>query len=292
MSDSGKIYLSSLSSKHLELAKSVNKDGNEFLSGEEISIFLAECELNGIDFKPSIGSILLNTALTMWDSCVESVSKFFDKKEVTHKKEILGPPVPEYLEMPKKAYQKWSKVFTQSPLKEYFYLKLYDVMERLNIKIDDWDSEKYDSPKAQAFNEIIAILAGESQLKPDSKNGPYRGLFQLATAGLKDLKTWARTNEDGSTGLVIDQNIDIEGFAKLTGEEQLDYLVAYIEKMKEYSGIGKDESITPSQMWAMIKYPFRGKDGKLVNEKNNAINKVISLNKIETKSILRRDDIA
>ena len=77
MSDSGKIYLSSLSSKHLELAKSVNKDGNEYLSGDEVSIFLAECELNGMDFKPSISSRILNTIFTVWDDCAESVSKLF-----------------------------------------------------------------------------------------------------------------------------------------------------------------------------------------------------------------------
>lgn len=290
MSDSGKIYLSSLSSKHLELAKSVNKDGNEYLSGDEVSIFLAECELNGMDFKPSISSRILNTIFTIWDDCVDGVNKLLNKEtEVAQPQGATHPPKPKYLEpsyIINKTYENWAKVFKDSPLKEEFFIKLYDVMERLNIKEESLDIEKYDSLEAQAFNGVVAILAKESQLKPDCKYLDYRGLFQLATLGLTDIKKWVKENPDKAAGLKIDQNINIEGFAKLTGEEQLDYLVAYIEKMKEYSGIGKDERITPAQMGAMIKKPFDGKLDSLINEKNNEIKTTIKRNKVETRTIV------
>lgn len=174
-------------------------------------------------------------------------------------------------------HKKWSKIFEQSPLSIDFYYKLYDVIKILNCKISDCDfrSKNYKSKKEQTMDEVIAIFAGEAQLNPKAKNGTYKGLFQLATTGLIDLKEWANKHKDFPEIKTIKNNIDINGFWNLSGSEQLNYLIAYIENAKEYSKISKNESITPAQLWAMIKFPFEGNiNSKITAQKKDAINNV------------------
>ena len=78
------------------------------------------------------------------------------------------------------------------------------------------------------------------------------------------------------------KNINIEQFGRLSGMEQLDYLVAYIGKAREYSKIPKNQSITPAQVWAMIKNPFKGQiNSQMTMQKNNAIKKVFTNSSIQ-----------
>lgn len=175
-------------------------------------------------------------------------------------------------------YSKWSKIFKNSPLGKDFYNKLYDVIKTMNCTIDDsnFDSNMYSSKTEQTMDEVIAIFAGEAKLNPKAKNGQYRGLFQLAAPGLKDLQKWAAKNPD-VPGMNNIRNININQFAALSGCAQLDYLVAYIGKAKEYSKIPENQSITPGQLWAMIKYPFKGQsDSGITAQKNEAIQNVFT----------------
>ena len=181
-------------------------------------------------------------------------------------------------------YAKWSGKFKNSPLDKNFYYKVYDVVKTINCSVRDcdFDSKKYSSKIEQTVDEFIAILAGEAQLNPKAKNGQYRGLFQLATPGLTDLKKWAKSHKDVAGMDKINQNIGINGFWNLSGSEQLNYLVAYIGKAKEYSKISDNAEVTPAQVWAMIKYPFQGKqNSKITAQKTNAINKVFTNSSIE-----------
>ncbi len=184
-------------------------------------------------------------------------------------------------------YAKWSGKFKNSPLGRDFYSKLYNTIKILNCSIKDSDFKKdiYSSKEEQTMDEFIAIFAGESQLNPATRKNIYRGLFQLAKDGLTDLKIWASKNQD-VPGMKNIKNINIEQFGRLSGPEQLDYLVAYIGKAKEYSKIPKNQSITPGQVWAMIKNPFKGQtNSKITAEKNSSIKKVFTNNSIQFGSL-------
>ena len=180
-------------------------------------------------------------------------------------------------------YAKWSGIFKDSPLDKEFYDKLYNVIKVLNCSINDSDYNPgyYASKTEQTMDEVIAIMAGEARLNPKAKNGQYRGLFQLATPGLTDLKKWAAKNQD-VFGMENIKDINIKEFAMLSGAEQLDYLIAYIGKAKEYSHISKNASITPGQLWAMIKYPFKGQQNSSITaQKNKAIKRVFTNSNVQ-----------
>ncbi len=275
------------------------------LSGAELSVFLADCKQNGIEVE---NEPWYAKCKTMLDKQLQHLKNYVAHQEVAPQDAIHNyradviPPSPispgvhmksltnkveeaqlEKAEVCKKMYEKWSAKFSKSPLKQDFYEKLYDVIETLNVKIpeSEWDRENYSSPKEQAMDEVIAIFAGESQLNPRCKNGIYNGLFQLANPGLTEAKRWSKDNPDVPGMKNISDNMTITKFRNSSGELQLDYLVAYIGKCKEYSKIGKDESITPGQLWAMIKYPFKGKNNKLIQQKTDSISNVFENSNIE-----------
>lgn len=177
---------------------------------------------------------------------------------------------------------KWSKIFSKSPLKLDFYEKLYDIIDTLHcsIKESNFNAAKYSSLKEQTMDEVIAIFAGEAQLNPKCVNRIYYGLFQLGASGLQSAKSWAKRNSEIREIKNITNNITISQFGQLSGSKQLDYLVAYIGQCKEYSHIAKDESITPAQLWSMIKYPSKGKDARLTKAKSDSIKRVFNNNKV------------
>lgn len=282
------------------------KDGK--LSEKEISVFLAECEKNGIEaskepWYSKCSEILSNnwdnlkgmvkSQLTLQnrDVAVRDATYVAPRPEVTHRELDISrlDALKSNAEFQKKQkicsklYNKWQSKFPNSPLKEDFYEKLYDVIDTLKVEIpiNAWDKKSYSSPKEQAMDQVIAIFAGEAQLNPKAKNGIYNGLFQLAEPGLKEAKMWANKHKDVAGMSNIKNNMTINAFRNLSGKTQLDYLVAYIGKCKEYSKIGKDETITPAQLWAMIKYPFKGKNNKLVHQKNDSIQNVFKNSKVE-----------
>lgn len=187
-------------------------------------------------------------------------------------------------EITQKLYEKWHSKWPSSPLTQSFFEKLYYVIDILNIEVPEsnWNKEKYESAKEQAMDEVLAIFAGEAQLNPSTQKGTtYYGLFQLGKGGLTDLKKYAKAHPDEPGMNNISSSMTLNKFAKISGEEQLDYLIAYIGKCKEYSKIGKDEAITPAQLWAMIKWPFKGNDKDIINEKTNSITQVFTKNKVE-----------
>lgn len=181
----------------------------------------------------------------------------------------------------KKMHEKWNSYFN-TPLNLEFYKKLYDVIDDMKITISDreFDRKLYSSKKEQTFDQMIAILAGESQLDPHSRKGPYNGLFHLGEDGLKDAKQWAKDNKDVKGMKGISSSINLNSFRNLSGIKQLNYLIAYIGKSKEYSKIGKDAKITPAQAWVMIKSPFNGKDKNLIRAKNDSIKNVFKTSNI------------
>lgn len=185
-------------------------------------------------------------------------------------------------EICKKMHAKWKSNFPNSPLNLDFYNKVYDMVDTLNVTIPDseFDKEKYSSKIEQTVDQVIAIFAGEAQLNPKAKKGRYNGLFQLATPGLVEAQKWAKKHNDVEGMNEINSNLTIEGFRKLSGTKQISYLVAYIGKCKEYSKIGKNQTITPAQLWSMIKYPFQGKNSHIIKIKNDSIKNVFKNNNI------------
>ncbi len=195
----------------------------------------------------------------------------------------------------KKMKAKWSNVFKNSPLSETFYSKLYDVLDTLKVKVSDksWDKANYTSPKEQAMDEVLAMLAGEAKLNPKTigyvgKTPTFFGLFQLSKEGLSSAKKWAKEHPEVAGMARINQNMTLQNFQKLKGEEQLDYLVAYIGASKEASKISKDESVSPAKLWSMVKLPNlnendpkkRARRQKTIIQKQDSIVKVFTNNRI------------
>lgn len=195
----------------------------------------------------------------------------------------------------KKMQEKWCKAFKNSPLKEEFFSKLYDVIDTLNIKISEnsWDKKTYSYPKEQAMDEILAIFAGEAKLNPKTigyvgKIPTFFGLFQLSKDGLGSAKKWAKEHPEVAGMTNINQNMTLQKFPKLRGEEQLDYLVAYICASKDASKISKDESLSPAKLWSMVKLPNlnendpkkRARRQKTIIQKQDSIAKIFINNRI------------
>ena len=282
---SDEINISRLTGKAKEIALKVDKENKEdgWLKGDEISIFYSEVRKQKVwneiipDFQQYVAerdatyvASRINPATNVRIAAKNNEQTAKAEEKILSKQEVCS-----------KMYQKWASAFKDSPLKAGFYEKLYDVIETLNIKVSKWDKENYSSPEEQAMDEVIAIFAGESKLNPRTKSGIYNGLFQLAAPGLKEAKMWAKKNRNVPGMQNIRDNMTISQFRYSSGELQLDYMVAYIGKCKEYSKIGEDDSITPTQLWVMIKYPFKGKDKGLIHQKSDSIQSVFKNSKIE-----------
>lgn len=189
---------------------------------------------------------------------------------------------------------KWKKAFKDSPLQQSFFEKLYDVIDQLNVKVpaDKWNKEKYSSPKEQAMDEVIAIFACEACLNPktvSSGKPPYYGLFQLA--GLDAVNQYAKSHpeEPGMKKIIANaKTMTMSKFRNLTGEEQLDYLIAHVGASREGSKMDPDKEITPAKLWSMIKLPNlpennptkKARREKTVRQKENAIDSVFIANKV------------
>ncbi len=183
-----------------------------------------------------------------------------------------------------KLHEKWSATFKRSPDKA-FYNKLYDVIQKLNVRVKDkdFDSEHYSSIMEQTLDETIAILAGESKLNTKSIHSSYRGLFQLDSKSFKTIKNWAKKHPDFyAMDNVNKSNINnLNQFHKASGEAQLDYLVGHIGNAKDWSGISHDENITPAQLWTMIKFPRYGQKSNQIDKKEAAIQRVFRASSIK-----------
>lgn len=189
---------------------------------------------------------------------------------------------------------KWKKVFKNSPLQQSFFEKLYDVIDQLNVKVPEekWDKSKYSSPKEQAMDEVMAIFACEGRLNPktvSSSKPPYYGLFQLAD--LKTVNQYAASHPDepGMKKIIANsKTMTMSKYKNLTGEEQLDYLIAYVGASREGSKMDPDAEITPAKLWSMIKLPnlpennpkSKARRERTIVQKENAIDSVFRANKV------------
>lgn len=220
-----------------------------------------------------------------------------DKTRVARVERLIQPvnsSEPAKKEICTKLCTKWKKAFNNTPLQQSFFEKLYDVIDQLNVKIpeDKWDKSKYSSPKEQAMDEVIAIFACEGRLDPrtvSSSKPPYYGLFQLAD--LKTVNKYAASHpeEPGMNKIIANATtMTMSKFRNLSGEEQLDYLIAYVGASREGSHINPDEAITPAKLWSMIKLPNLPEDNptkkarreKTIIQKEKAIDTVFRTNRV------------
>ena len=290
MTNSNSIDYSSWSGLKKLIAASCDKDKNGKLEKtanfDEISIFNATYEKSMATQQEMLDLSIKMPTDAIHSYAAETARKAElllngPKKDIDIQQKLLQDVVDKQ-QICADMYKKWSGIFPKSPLKLDFYEYLYDVISTLKIEIKEeaWDKEHYTSPIEQTMDEVIAIFAGESQLNPKAKNGIYHGIFQLANPGLTEAKQWAKKHKDVPGMKNINKAMTLNEFRNASGRLQLDYLVAYIGKCKEYSKIGKDESITPGQLWAMIKYPFKGKNRTLIIQKTASISNVFKKNRI------------
>lgn len=315
------IDISILTGKAKEIAIDIDtkyvKDNR--LAGGELSIFLADCERNGVKIeneswyskcKDEIEKYLqgIKKAISIHDTAAQDAVK--DAKQGVKpidsipvsgkdvKVANLDLQVKEQLlkrEICEKMYKKWSAKFKAPSINQAFFEKLYDTLDVLKVEISekDWDKKNYSSPKEEAFDKVIAILVGESKLNPRligyvKKRATFYGLFQLSSDGLKTAKRWAAKHPEVQGMSNIDPSITIETFKTLSGAEQLDYLVAYIGASRDASKIKKDEKLSPAKLWSMIKLPNldenipekRARRNRTVVQKADSIKRIFTANKI------------
>lgn len=298
--------IGNITGKAREIAVNVdNKIVKDYkLTGIELSVFLAECKESGIEVEKEPWYVKCKSKI---DEQLQSLKSYVSNHQVAQrdavhnykadvtpvdgvtKKQVNSASKAEdnanysKEEICRKMCAKWNAKFKNTSLNQGFYEKLYDVIDVLHVKIPEskLDRKNYSSEKEQAMDEILAIFAGESRLNPACKKGIYNGLFQLATPGLIDAKLWAKKNPDVPGMKNISKGMTISKFRNSSGQLQLDYLVAYIGKCKEYSKIGKNESISPGQLWAMIKYPFKGRNKRLIEQKTDSISNVFKNSKVD-----------
>ena len=252
---------------------------------------------------------LFNTELEAYRSGKQNVS-IFENKEVAPRDAtyIASPDIADVFVMKKasdkevdlqeitlKMSKKWCKVFKDSPLSQKFFEKLCDVIKILNVKVPekDWNKKVYSSPEEQAIDEIIAVFAGESRLNPRTigkvrgRNSFY-GLFQISQQGLTTAKHWAKEHPEIPGMKNIKQNMTLSAFRNLKGEEQLDYLVAYIGASRDASKISQDEELSPAKLWSMIKLPNldennpakKARRERTIAQKQDSIDNIFKSNKV------------
>lgn len=163
-----------------------------------------------------------------------------------------------------------------------FVEKLYKLAKKLNITKTNggsWDKSKYPTIEDQIVDELMAIFAGESSFDPRSKNGKYRGIFQLDQMSLNALKM---SNKVGR----------ISAFANLSRIQQLEYFAAHIELGKTYSQLG-DKALSPAEAWRLVQYPAYGKPEKLKSKSQQkaAADTLVSKKRAITKIQQRRNEI-
>lgn len=276
-----------------EIAKKYDVNHDNKLDNKEFSLFNKEWGAYEGSLKAKENSIFVaqRDAIKSYRPVNETGKVIKKAPKALTKKEIVAG-----------LSNKWQKKFPNSPLKQDFYDKLYDLIKKLNctIKDKDFKPEEYSSKEEQTMDEVIAIFAGEAQLDPkstkiaytkDSKTGAkkqitYYGLFQLAEDGLTDVKNLATAPADSALskrvtneGIKkedlknINKELKISEFVKLSGTQQLDYLLGYMTNSKCYSKLA-GKSITPEQFWTMVKLPFQGQNTKEVAKKDQAIENV------------------
>lgn len=182
---------------------------------------------------------------------ISNTSKTRKEKKTVSKSEIC-----------KKMYVKWGTKFKSSNVNQAFFEKLYDTLDILKVEISEksWDKKNYSSPKEEAFEKVIAIFAGESQLNSRKigyvgKEATFFGLFQLSSDGLGAAKKWASVHPEVKGMKNIKSNMTLSKYRNLSASQQLDYLVAFIGASREASKISPKEKLSPAKLWSMIKLP-------------------------------------
>lgn len=301
-----------ITGKANEIALSVDnkyvKDGR--LSLAESSIFLFDCKEKGIevekeswyqqfnDFRTKASeSPKTEQYVAVPDATYVAPKPNSDEISISLNPDInLHDITVKRAEICEKMQEKWCKTFKNAPLKEDFFLKLYDLMKTLNVKISekDFDKNHYSSPEEQAMDELIAMFAGEARLNPRTigtvKGKPtFYGLFQLSQDGLNAAKKWAKNHPNAAGMSNINQNMTLQKFRQLSGEKQLDYLVAYIGSSRDASNIPENESLSPAKLWSMVKLPNLNENNsqkkerreRTIIQKQDSIARIFNRNNIQ-----------
>ena len=141
--------------------------------------------------------------------------------------------------------------------------QLYDVWKNANPKLTPaFFKEVVNISKEVKCDpeDLVALMYGESELNPKKTSGnkKYHGLIQFYEPSLKAAIKDA-IKEGRAEGLKKD--ITVEKLKKLSAEQQLPYVKAYLILFKEYCGRG-NKKLSGGELWGMIKSP------KLTKQKN------------------------
>ena len=168
---------------------------------------------------------------------------FMPKFESSFSLKKEKPPITEDM----KLYDSWKNV--NSKLSPAFFKEVVNISKE--IKCDPED--------------LIALMYGESELNPKktSDNGKNHGLIQFNDVSLKNAVKEAF--EEGRAEN-LRKDITVENLKKLSAEQQLPYVKAYLITFKKYCGL-KNKKLSGAELWGMIKSPKKTKerDSKFFN---------------------------
>ena len=125
--------------------------------------------------------------------------------------------------------KKWCGIWKNSGLSHSFFEKLFDIIPKINLKVNKFDNKNFASPEEQIADRLCCLFAQEARLNPTTKTSLYAGLFQLGTDTIPAVKKSAEKAEVKK--LMTDKKnfTGLKGFASLSGEQQLDWLIAFCD---------------------------------------------------------------
>lgn len=148
--------------------------------------------------------------------------------------EEFYPKVPEPTEA-EILHENWNNV--RNGLSEKFFENIEDMSKRLKCSPED----------------LSAVIYGESRFDPTIiGDGKYKGLAQMTGASLKNSIKYAETNDNGHPPL--NKKMSIDHFVKLSREEQLPYVEAYLNMIKDDCGL-KGKKLSGAQLWTFVLSP-------------------------------------
>ena len=283
-----KFRISKLNGIERTIANLCNQNNDDWIKGDvEVSLFnKTKSSINHEKNTFVFNNVTYNANGSVFIDAEKELKKRLDASNVNPQDAIrdyrpnyvrseFSTPHKEPVMDTQRMHEYWnnSKIYPKYNLSPNFYTHLQDTCKQMNCIIPekDFNPEKFASREEQTVYEMSAIFAREAEMNSKTvktvKNTSYYGLWQASSDATTTIREELAREEKPSL-----KNITPKGMLSITPEKQLDYLNVYIKACKRrFSKIPEGEPISPAQVWAMIQYPFKGKDQKKIETKQGLI---------------------
>lgn len=291
---SDKFRISDLSGIELSIARLCNINGDDWIKGnKEVSLFnQTKATINTETNTFIFNNLTYNANGSIFIKNEAEIRKQFETSQIAkmnsihnYKADFIHPEVIQTKKATDFDVQKlenyWNnkKIYPQYDLSPKFYEHLKDTCRKMNCLVSekDFDPTKYNSREEQTVFEMSAIFAVESSMYHKKTNSnKFFGTWQVSSSAATTVNQEIAKDKENlppTEQKKLLPKLTPQGMLRISPEKQLDYLEVYIKACKRrYSKIPQEETITPAQVWAMIKSPYAGNNDKKVEAKQNIIN--------------------